>query len=185
VATTERWPVQLAQRLRGEGFNVAEPKIIARTGWTARELSAAIDNAGPGGPYHLVTLLIGVNNQFRGLGIESYRTELARLLRRAVELAAGEPSRVIVLSIPDWGVTPFAEGADRRRIAREIDLFNAVTREETLRIDARYIDITPISRLAQADASLLADDGLHPSGKMYEEWTDLLMPAARAIFAAP
>ena len=181
VAATERWPVQLAQRLREEGIDIAEPRIIARTGWTTGALSAGIDSAGPGGPYDLVTLLIGVNNQFRGLSAEGYRVELAALLQRAVEFAGAEPSRVIVLSIPDWGVTPYAGGADRARIATEIDLFNTVKRQETARIGAIYVDITLTSRLAQTDPAMLARDGLHPSGKMYEEWTTLILPVARAI----
>ena len=169
MAVEDRWPVQLARRLQEEGIDIAEPEIIARTGWTTGQLLAAIDTASPTGPYSLVTLLIGVNNQFRSLGVDDYRVELAELLQQAVELAGGDSSRVIVLSIPDWGVTPFAEGADRSQIAREIDLFNAVKREETTRTGATYVDITPISRRAETDLSLLADDGLHPSGEMYGE----------------
>ena len=184
MAVEDRWPVQLARRLQEEGIDIAEPEIIARTDWTTGQLLAAIDTASPTGPYSLVTLLIGVNNQFRNLGVDDYRVELAELLQQAVELAGGDSSRVIVLSIPDWGVTPFAEGADRSQIAREIDLFNAVKREETTRTGATYVDITPISRRAETDLSLLADDGLHPSGEMYGEWKDMVLPVALEPLAA-
>ena len=164
---------------------MAEPEIVARTGWTSGELSVGIGRTAPRGPYHLVTLLIGVNNQFRGLDIEEYRTEFEALLQQAVVFAGDQPSRVIVVSIPDWSVTPFAEGRGRTRIATEVDLFNAVNREESARAGAMYVDITAVSRKAGTDPTLLADDGLHPSGKMYEEWTDLVLPVARAILAAP
>ena len=132
----ERWPVQLVLRLREEGFTIAEPEIIARTGWTTGELSLAIDQAAPQGPYELVTLMVGVNNQFRGREIEEYWEEFGALLQRAVGFAGGNPSRVIVLSIPDWGATPFGEGRDLVQISTEIDLFNSANRslakEDTL-----------------------------------------------------
>ena len=108
VAATERFPVQLAQTLK-----MPEPQIIAKTGWTTDELNAAIDAADPKGPFDLVTLLIGVNNQYRGRDAEQYRGEFAALLKRAIRFAGGDAKKVIVVSIPDWGVTPFAEGRDR------------------------------------------------------------------------
>ena len=181
VSSSDRWPVQLVKRLRAEGFNIDDPLVIARAGWTTGELSRAIDAAGPGGPYDLVTLLIGVNNQFRGEGIENYRTEFSALLQRAIEFAGETPSRVIVLSIPDWSVTPFAEGRDQATIAADIDQFNQVNRETTASSGAIYIDITGVSRQAKTDLKLLAGDGLHPSGAMYQVWTDLLLPLARTI----
>jgi lysophospholipase L1-like esterase len=180
VSLSERWPVQLARRLREEGIHLADPQIIARTGWTTDELSRAMDQADIQGPYHLVTLLIGVNNQYRGRPGEEYRAQFAALVQRAVALAADKPSRVIVLSIPDWSVTPFAAGEDRVRIAAEIARFNALNREEATRAGARYVDITPLSREAQQDPSLLTSDELHPSGKMYQGWTELVLPEARA-----
>ena len=179
VEASERWPVQLVQRLREEGVTLAQPEIIARTGWTTEELSAAIDATELRGPYQLVTLLIGVNNQYRGRDVKGYRTEYVGLLQRAVAFAGGEPSHVIVLSIPDWSVTPFAESLDRDQISAEIGQFNTVNKEETARIGARYVDITPVSLEAETDPSLLANDGLHPSGKMYAMWTDLVLPEAR------
>jgi lysophospholipase L1-like esterase len=177
VEAGERWPARLAALLRARGIAVAEPEIVARTGWTTDELDAAIDEAAPRGPYGLVSLLIGVNNQYRGGPESIYRTQFAALLRRAVGFAGGDASRVVVLSIPDWGVTPFAEGRDRVKIASEIDRYNAINREETSRAGARYVDITPVSR--GNDPALVAGDGLHPSGKQYAEWVKLIAPAAR------
>jgi lysophospholipase L1-like esterase len=174
VAVEERYPVQLARELK-----MPAPEIIARTGWTTDELNAAIDKADPHGPYDLVTLLIGVNNQYRGRSADQYRTEFTALLQRAIGFAGGKARNVVVVSIPDWGVTPFAKDRDRAKIAREIDQFNAINREETLRAGARYVDITPFSRTAAADPSLVAGDGLHPSGKMYSEWTRLIVAAAK------
>jgi len=175
VAEDQRWPNQLARAL-----GIAQPQIIAKTGWTTDELSAAIDKADPHGPYDLVTLLIGVNNQYRGRDAEQYRHEFVALLNRAIMFADGKPSRVIVVSIPDWGVTPFAANRDRAKIGAEIDHFNAINREETLKAKARYVDITPISRRVPNDAALAAADGLHPSGKMYTEWVTLITPEAKA-----
>jgi lysophospholipase L1-like esterase len=170
VAVEERYPVQLARELK-----MGEPEIIAKTGWTTDELNAAIDKVDPHGPYDLVTLLIGVNNQYRGRSADEYRTQFVALLQRAIGFAGGKTRNVVVVSIPDWGVTPFAKGRDRAKIGREIDQFNAINREETLRAGARYVDITPESRQAATDATLVAGDGLHPSGKMYSEWTRMIV----------
>lgn len=180
VAVDERWPVQLTELLREQGTPLAEPEIVATTGWTTGELSAGIDQADPRGTYDLVSLLIGVNNQYRGRDIEEYRVQFRALLERAIAFAGGDADRVLVLSIPDWGVTPFAKEKeeDRSRIAAEIDRFNAVNREETARFGARYLDITAVSRKAAADHTLLAADGLHPSGTMYRTWADLAFPVA-------
>jgi len=178
VADAHRWPVRLADMLRDRGLNVGTPRIIARTGWTTDELSAAIDAANPDPDYDLVTLLIGVNNQYRGRGDEEYRAHFQTLVNRATAFARGKAARVIAVSIPDWGVTPFATGRDRPAITRAIDRFNAVSREETRRAGAHYADITPLSRRAAADASLVAPDGLHPSASMYAAWLDLVFPVA-------
>ena len=170
VAVADRYPVQLARELK-----LGEPEIIAKTGWTTDELNAAIDKVNPHGPYDLVTLLIGVNNQYRGRSADEYRTQFTALLQRAIGFAGGKTRNVVVISIPDWGVTPFAKDRDRAKIGREIDQFNAINREETLRAGARYVDITPFSRGAATDPSLVAGDGLHPSGKMYSEWTRMIV----------
>ncbi|HEY0021835.1 MAG TPA: SGNH/GDSL hydrolase family protein [Longimicrobium sp.] len=178
VAASDRWPVQLVALLREQGQDFAEPRIVARTGWTTDELSAAIDAADPRGPYDLVSLLIGVNNQYRGRGTEEYRAEFAGLLQRAIGFAGEDAGRVIVLSIPDWGVTPFAEGRSRAGVAAEIDVFNAINRQETERLGARYVDITPQSRTVGSNSAFLAADGLHYSGLTYAEWARLALPAA-------
>ena len=178
VPPAERWPVQLAARLRERGQALGDPQIIARTGWTTDELDAAIDAAGPQGPYELVSLLIGVNNQYRGRAAGEYRDQFRALLARAIGFAGGRPGRVLVLAIPDWGVTPFAEGRDRARIAAEIDAFNAINRAEPEQVGARYVDIAAVSHTAAGDATLTAGDGLHPSGRLYAAWADLALPEA-------
>lgn len=172
VPESERFPNQLAREL-----GIPAPQIIAKTGWTTDELNAAIDAANPQGPFDLVTLLIGVNNQYRGRDAEEYRREFAALLQRAIGFAGGDPSKVIVISIPDWGVTPFAEGRDRRKIANEIDRHNLINQEEGMKARASYVSITGISR--RDDPALVADDKLHPSGKQYGEWVKLIAATAR------
>jgi hypothetical protein len=164
--------------LRAAGVEIDDPVIIARTGWTTDELSAAINLASPRGPFGLVSLLIGVNNQYRGRPADEYARQFTALLARAVGFAGGDPRRALVVSIPDWGVTPFAEGRDRAAIAADIDRFNALNRAATERAGARYVDVTPISRRAAADLALIAADGLHPSGAQYAEWARLALPEA-------
>ncbi len=180
VAPEARFPDQLADALRAQGAALEDPLIIARTGWTTGELSTAIDQADPRGRYDLVTLLIGVNNQYRGYAIGEYQVEFRQLLRRSIAFAGGEAARVIVVSIPDWGVTPFASGRDEGKIAAEIDAFNAINRAEAEQSGARYVDVTGISRLAPQDPALIAGDGLHPSGKMYALWVEKILPEALA-----
>jgi lysophospholipase L1-like esterase len=183
VAEADRWPVRLAALLRARGKNVAAPQIIARTGWTTDELSAGIDAAKPDSAYGLVTLLIGVNNQYRDRSEDEYRAQFRLLLARAIALAGGSAARVIVVSIPDWGVTPFANGRDRRAIGQAIDRFNAISREETNRAGAHYADITPLSRRAAGDVSLVGTDGLHPSATMYAAWLDVILPIALRLLS--
>jgi lysophospholipase L1-like esterase len=179
VEPAGRWPVRLAAMLRDEGVPLAEPRILATTGWTTDELSAAMDAAAFDPPYDLVSLLIGVNDQYRGRDADDYRPAFRRLLRRAVALAGDRPARTLVLSIPDWGATPFAraQGRDAARIAAELDAYNAIARDETRRHGAHWIDVTPLSRQHPA---LLADDGLHPSAGQYALWTAAALDAARA-----
>lgn len=184
VQESERWPVRLAALLRNRGLRIDDPVIIARTGWTTDELSRAIDDARPVGPFDVVTLLIGVNNQYRGRSSAEYQTEFRALLERAVAFAGGSAAHVVVLSIPDWGVTPFADGRDRASIGAEIDAFNDVNRDDAMRVGARYVDITPISRLASTEPALVASDGLHPSGEMYSRWADLAFPIFLEIVQA-
>jgi lysophospholipase L1-like esterase len=179
VEEGERCPNQLARELRAKGVEVADPQIVATTGWTTDELSAGMDRAKLEGPYRLVTLLIGVNNQYRGRAVGEYRAQFAQLLERAIKLAGDKPSRVVVVSIPDYGVTPFGANRDRAKVGREIDAFNAAAAAEAKRRGAAFVDITPGSRTAATDRSLVADDGLHPSGKMYGQWSAQVLPVAR------
>lgn len=176
VAESERWPVQLVDALRVLGYPFAPPEIIARTGWTTGELASAIHAAVLNPPYELVSLLIGVNNQYRGCSREEYRAEFTDLLTQAIAFAGVEPGRVLVVSIPDWGVTPHGERFDRGAISDDIDAFNAINRQEAERLGANYIDVTPISQGAAEEPDLIASDGLHPSGKMYAGWAELALP---------
>ena len=177
-----RWPVQLAAALREAGIQVAEPEIIARTGWITSELLAAMDKEKPLGPYELVTLLIGVNNQYRGLPVEDYRQDLKILLNRAVELAGGNPRQVLVVTIPDWGIMPYAQGRDCQKIGREIDWFNAVLKEQAQLAEVTVVDVTPISRLADVRPEFIAMDGLHPSAVQYGEWVKIIFPEVLKVF---
>lgn len=185
VTAGERWPNQLAARLRVRGVPLTDPDIIARTGWTTDELSAAIDRANPPATYALVSLLIGVNNQYRGHSAEAYRAEFRALLERAIGFAGGRAGRVFVLSIPDWGATQFATGLDRAKIGAEIDAFNAVNAAESARAGVAYVDITPISRRAFNESGWIAPDNLHPSGQMYTAWVDLAEPVACTLLDTP
>jgi lysophospholipase L1-like esterase len=175
VTEAERWPVQLVKKLQERDIRIGAPQIIATTGWTTDELDAAIDAARPAPPYELVTLLIGVNDQYRGRSVDEYRTQFKVLLERALYLAGMEPSRVIVVSIPDWGVTPFNRRRDKAVVAREIDAFNAVNREEAAARQVQWLDITDLTR---AEPTAVVDDGLHPSAAMYAQWTERLVPLA-------
>ncbi|HET9590163.1 MAG TPA: SGNH/GDSL hydrolase family protein, partial [Anaerolineales bacterium] len=177
VSESERWPSQLAKLLERDDIQ-PEVTIVARTGWTTDELWQGIQDTEIEPPYDLVSLLIGVNNQYRGYDIDQYREQFSFLLNKAIEYAGGNPDRVLVLSIPDWGVMPFAAGHDREKIAKEISAFNAVNREESEKAGVHYVDVMPGSRQAMNDSALIASDGLHPSGRMYSEWARLAYPEA-------
>jgi lysophospholipase L1-like esterase len=181
VPEDQRWGAHLAQLLRAENVQVNNPVTIARTGWTTAELISAIHAAKPQTNFHLVSLLIGVNNQYRGQNPATYREEFRELLQMAIKFGQQDSARVIVLSIPDWGVTPFAQGRNQAQIATEIDAFNAIARDETQKAGVTFIDITPLTRQAATDLSYLAADGLHYSGKMHREWAELALAAARQI----
>lgn len=170
VAENERWPEQFCALMQQQNKPFGTPEIIAKTGWTTDELLAAIAEKNPKGPFDLVSLLIGVNNQYRGYPEDQYIKEFGRLLNMAIGFAGNRKDHVVVVSIPDWGVTPFAEGRDRAQIAREIDHYNALNRRITEEAGVLYVEITAHSRLAQTDASLIASDHLHPSGLMYAYW---------------
>ncbi len=183
VGPGDRWPERLAAALRERGIAVAPPEFVARSGWTCAELVTGIADAAPRGPYGLVTLLVGVNDQFRGGSAAAYAPAFRGLLGHAVSFAGRRPRRVVVLSLPDWSVTPYAAGRDRGAIARAIDAFNAVNRAAAAEAGARYVDVTADSRRAAADPTLLAADGLHPSGAMYEAWARLALGDAAAALA--
>ncbi|MBL7710266.1 MAG: SGNH/GDSL hydrolase family protein [Chitinophagaceae bacterium] len=174
VAPAENFPNQAVQLLQKENSVTIEARIIAKTGWTTDELEAGIIAADKEESllpsYDFVSLLIGVNNQYRGRSVEEYKPEFEALLKKAIRFAGNNASHVVLLSIPDWGVTPFAEGRDRSQIAAEIDAYNKANKEIALQHKVHYIDITPWTREAATDHSLLAADGLHPSGKEYKRW---------------
>ena len=176
VAPSDNFPGQVYSIMQNDKINLQASHIIARTGWTTDELETGIINANNADPlrssYDFVSLLIGVNNQYRGRSVDSYKTEFEELLKKAIRYAGSRADRVVVLSIPDWGVTPFANGRDRSQIAREIDAYNGANKEITLRYNVHYIDITPGTREAATDLTLIAGDGLHPSGKEYRRWAE-------------
>ena len=174
VAENERWPFQLAAQLTARGIALASPRIIAKTGWRTDELEHAIENLSCSNNYDLVSLLIGVNNQYQGKSIASYRNEFERLLVKAIELAGGNRKNVFVLSIPDYGKTPFGK-AKPCEIGREIDLFNSINKYISDKYKVSYFDITPISRKAEQFPELVTADNLHPSGKMYAAWVGLMI----------
>ena len=176
VSKDQSFPYQLAAKLNLAGINMSLPEIIAATGWTTDDLIKAISENNPQKKYDLVTLLIGVNNQYKGYSSDIYREEFKELLNTATIYAGRNKTHVFVISIPDWSVTPFAKKSDRdlQQVSDRIDLFNAINKEETLREGIQYVDITPGSRKADSDPSLIAEDGLHPSGKVYGEWVELL-----------
>jgi acyl-CoA thioesterase I len=180
VEVAERFPMQLVKALQQKGIKIQNPKIIARVGWSTDQLSAAMDRENlTGTSWDLVTLLIGVNNQYRGGSLEQYRLEFENLLKRAIELAGKDKQKVIVLSIPDYGVTPFGQRYQAGRISREIDEFNAAKKKISEKYGVAYCDITPISRESLKEKDLIAKDLLHPSGKMYGRWVDVLVGMLR------
>lgn len=170
VLLADNFPYQTVQLLREKGISFYAPEIIAKTGWTTDELFTAISQRKTLPSYDFVTLLIGVNNQYRGRTVENFKPEFEALLQQAIQFAGNNKDHVFVLSIPDWGVTPFAEGRDRAQIAREIDAYNNICKQVSQQNNVHFIDITPSTRLATQDHSLVAADGLHPSGKEYTKW---------------
>lgn len=174
VPQEESFPYQTVKLLVEKKHSFHEPKIIAKTGWTTDELQMAIREADIKTTFDFVTLLIGVNNQYRNRDLENYKTEFSELLQTAIAFANNNSNNVIVISIPDWGVTPFAEKDERgeEKICAAIDAFNAANKQIAKREKVHYIDITPHSRKAKNNLSLIASDGLHPSGKMYAYWAE-------------
>ena len=175
VAPAENFPNQVVALLHNDSFSFEPPRIIARTGWTTDELGNGIvesNSVEPLQQQYFVSLLIGVNNQYRGRSVDNYKPEFEELLKKAIHFAGGHSEHVIVISIPDWSVTPFAIGRDRNKIAMEIDEYNAANKKISLQYNVEYLDITSWTREAATDLSLVAGDGLHPSGKEYKRWAE-------------
>lgn len=184
VPLESSFPYQLTEELKARGLQLAKPDIIAKTGWTTSELQDGIRSADLNRKFTIVTLLIGVNNQYRGEPKEKYRKEFKELLQTAIAFANGNKTHVFVVSIPDWGLTPFGmeSGRDVHFISSDIDAFNVINKEESLAEGVSYTDITIASRLVVSDKELIASDGLHPSPKMYLDWALKLAPVVMEKF---
>lgn len=169
VATNSNFPYQLADSISAAGKEYASPVIIARTGWRTDQLMEAIESSNLKKEYDLVTLLIGVNNEFQGRSLEEYERDFTLLCKKSIELAGNKTKQVYVLSIPDYGYTPYGQSRTKQ-ISERINLFNASNKRISDSLEVNYVDITEISRLGLKDTDLVADDGLHPSTKMYQLW---------------
>ena len=188
IPPAENFPSQAVELLNknaadNDKQHFSAPQIIARTGWTTDELDTAIDAADITATYDMVSLLIGVNNQYRGRSVNEYKTQFDHLLQRAIHFAGNNTRHVFVLSIPDWGVTPFAEGRDKEKIATAINAYNAVAKDICEQHHIVFIDITTAQRTDGNKKDFLASDGLHPSGKEYAKWAIKLADAVKKSFA--
>lgn len=181
VELQKNFPYQTAGLLRSAGYTFYAPEIIARTGWTTDELEAAMNNYPFLSKYDFVTLLIGVNNQYRGRDIIEYKEQLERLLKKSIALAGAKPEHVIVLSIPDYGVTPFGQRMDADKVAKEIDAYNALNKALSIQFKVQYVDVTEISRKTKGNATAVVSDGLHPSEKEYGKWAKELAEVMRGL----
>jgi lysophospholipase L1-like esterase len=175
------YPYQLADTLRMMGISVDTTQIIATNGWTTTDLKNGIQEADPSSGFDMVSLLIGVNNQYQGKEIELYKAEFRELLEQAIGFAGGKADRVIVISIPNYGVTPFAASRNPEKIGTELIEYDRIAKEISGEYDIPFINITPISELATDDLSLLASDELHPSAKMYSMWIGEILPTVTKI----
>lgn len=180
VAADQSYPNQVAALLNKKGRHINPPTIIAKTGWRTDELIQGIANANLTQRFDIVTLLIGVNNQYQNKDTAIYRAEFIQLLKTSIALAKDNKHHVFVLSIPDWGVTPFANGRNLEKIAVEIDAYNHINKEESKKAGVNYINITSLYREIGDAPAYLAGDKLHPSGKMYEKWAKLAASAIEA-----
>jgi lysophospholipase L1-like esterase len=174
VELVKSFPYQMVQMLRKKGYNFNAPEIIAKTGWTTDELDTAIKGYTCLQKYDFVTLLIGVNNQYRGRDIIEYKDQMEGLIKKAISLANGKAERVYILSIPDYSVTPHSKNMDRGKIAKDIEVFNSVSKALSIQYKTRYLDITESSKNAAQNPALVTEDGLHPSALEYAKWAEKL-----------
>ena len=181
VPEDERWPVILSNELSESGIEVNDPLIIAKTGWTTNELQEAIAEKNPKTDYDLVSLLIGVNNQYRGYPIDQYKKEFKELLLQAVAFADGDSSKVFVVSIPNYGVTPFGIEKGEEKIRQELLVYDAIADSISSEMNIPFVNITPVSEKAKEDSTYIASDQLHPSGKQDKEWVDLILPEVKIV----
>lgn len=181
VGENERYPAQLKDSLAKYNFNISDLNIIARTGWTTANLLNALQSTPPVGNYDLVTLLIGVNNQYQGLSLQQYSVEFTALLDKCKQYAGYDNKRIVVISIPDYSVVPFAKYSDTVKIRTQLEQFNSTNKNITQYNGIKYIDVFGLSQEARIDKSLVAKDSLHFSGKEYAKWTNLLLPLAKEI----
>lgn len=180
VALHQSFPYQVVRFLRKTGFQFSAPEIIARTGWTTDELAAAMEQHRFLPQYDFATLLIGVNNQYRGRAVEEYKLEFETLLNKVLQFA-DKKEHVLVLSIPDYGSSPFAKNLDGEKIAREIDLFNSVNKALSVQYKVQYVDVTRDGREAHPTRETFAQDGLHPSEKEYGRWAEKVFAVVRNL----
>ena len=182
VPLHESFPYQTVQLLRKAGHHVHAPEMIAKTGWTSSELAEQLLHTQLSESYDFVSLLIGVNNQYRGLSIEDFKTDLAFLIRKAIHLSGEKTEHVMLISIPDWGITPFAAKKDTKKISEEIDAYNQICESAAKEFKIPFINITEETRIAKKDLSLLAGDHLHYSGKEHLIWAGKLANLIEANF---
>lgn len=182
VPYQDNFPNQTARLLRERGMELSDPLIIATTGWTTDELQAAILEHRLQETFDIVSLLIGVNNQYRGRSVDNFREEFTQLLQQAIHFANGHHDHVFVLSIPDWGLTPFGEGKDRQQVSKEIDAYNEVCEQVAKQYACHYIYITDSTREHAQQADFLVEDHLHPSGKEYAIWAHKLSAEIQEAF---
>ncbi len=171
VIEEERWPNQMVDIALNENLIFNQPDIIAKTGWRSEQLIDTLNKINFIKKFDYVSLMIGVNNQYNLKPIDTFRLDLIKLLNMSIGYSV-KRENIVLISIPDWGVTPFAEGYDRNRIKQEIDEFNSVIKDIAINNDILYVDVTEISRRALIEKDLIANDSLHPSGKMYLEWAE-------------
>ena len=181
VSPSERFPMQTVNILKQQGIVLADPVYIAQTGWTTTNLQNAIATQNPSPTYDVVSLLIGVNDQYQGMDTAGYAIRFTQLLEKSIQLAKGMKSNVFVLSIPDYSVTPFVSSGNKARVRMEVDWFNTINKRITLAYGVSYTDITPSTREAESNPALLANDNLHPSGLEYKKWAEMLAPKVKAV----